>query len=658
MEEIDKQDIVTINLKYGSSLKPLKTLAFAQLSAKALFLCGSMGVSDLTKEIARLIGIRNLSEDLVIKGLNYLLDINKVVVNRHNEWILRNDAKKEIAKDLELARYQVSGVLKRHFSTSLDGKKLKAWFIEAVTSFFGHYGDEWVSAISKGVDKKLLFRSKTVEELLLQSITNHKLENVKQPLIDGFIKFLSSDDNSDQQYLMLVSQAMFSARLVAADVGMDPITLQELRDAKFILDTNVLFSIALESSVLAKSINSLEGALKALNSRLVYLHTTKDEYERALLGKRGEVIHVVKIFPDTVLSDVRDDFLTTAKSRGCVSIDDYERFFNTLVNIPESLPDGHKIVLEDDNEIEEIRKKAEDDGKLKSEIKKFSEKFRPKWRGPKREAALRHDAVLLRVADFFKNEGNKCWILSLDYSLQAYAINKAGPHDIPGLLSISALIEILAINNAGPELDASNFAPLLAKIILNECMPPVNTYTIQDLITLHKINEKSAELPPEDIKGIVIEVTKARIEGKLNSAVLELKVNRMYQDSTMHITEKLEEARRRASLAEEDAKEAMKKKEDSDSALILIKVGQVKNKALAKLILWIIGEFILAALVSFLIFSLYKQYVSKSSKLDTIGFLSAVLPSVIGLWMLIPKAISNYRKVCKEAKEEVLKSFK
>jgi hypothetical protein len=646
---MDKKDIVTINLKYGSSFKPLKTLAFAQLLAKALFLCNRpLNISELAKEVASIIGIKNVSEGLIKNGLDYLEEINKVI-NKNDKWFLCKETRIEIAKDLDSARFQIRGVLKRHFPGDIEEKKLKDWFREASINFFSYYGDEWVSVISKNLDKKVFFKGKTIDELLLQSIKNHKFERIEQLLINGFISFLSSEDNSDQQYLMLISQAMFSARLVAADVGVDPITLQELKDAKFILDTNVLLAIALESSRLAKSINSLEGALKAINANLIYLHTTKEEYGRALTGHRGEIIHLAEIFPNEILKDAADDFVATANARGCSSKEDYERFFSSLVEIPKELSNGYKISLEDGNEIEEVRKIAEEDATLKEKIQKCALKFRARWRGPKRELALKHDSTLLHVADFIKKEGYKCWVLSLDKSLQSCAISYAGPHGIPILLSVSALIEILAINNAGPDLDATNFAPLLAKIILNECMPPLNTFILQDLVALHKIQEKARELPPEDLKVIIKEIAKARIEGKsIESTELQLKVNRMYQESSMHITEKLENTRIRAEAAERELKKEKQLREDRD---ISYKIKEIKRRALLKLIRQIVVGIAVAISISFVILILYKRYFDQDSKKEILGYILAALPFVIDAWKLVPRAILEYRNSCKEAQK-------
>jgi len=650
--EIEKKDIVTINLKYGSSVKPLKVLAFAQLSAKALFLSKvPMTIDAIATEIARLIGVKKISVDLIKNGLEYLVEINKVK-QKDNNWFLYDDARKEIIRDIDSARYQIRKVIEKHFPNTVEIKKLKAWFTDASASFFGYYGDEWVGAISKKANKQMLLKGKTIDELLLPSIKEHHFDAIQQSLLEGFIRFLSSDDNIDQQYLMLISQAMFSARLVAADIGVDPITLQELKDSTFILDTNVLLSTALEAGKQAKSINSLEDALKALNSNLVYLYVTKEEYGRALVGKRGEILHLVDTFPDEIIKDVADDFVATAKSRGCVSREDYERFFTSLVSIPTALTNGYKIAQEDDGTIVSIAKNAEKDKDQKKEIQKCAEKVRPKWRGPKSEMALNHDAGLLCVAKFIRSENKKCWILSLDRSLQMCAINQAGPHGMPMVLSVSALIEILSVNNAGPELDSTNFAPLLAKIILNECMPPSNTYIIQDLTLLHKINEKAAELSPEDIRGIVKEITKARIEGKvLGSTNLELKVNRLYQENVMSMTTRLMEAKEKTRVAEESANEEKKKREEAEKNIIKIKNEELKRNALNRFVIQLVLRLFTSLLLSYVIFICFWLFFDRKNEKEVIRYVLSVVTLLLTTWKSIPQAFRDYKKSCNEAEQ-------
>lgn len=90
MREVNKKYIVTVNLKYGTSSKPLKTVAFAELVAKVLFFCGgALEIDKLVIEAIRLIGVKKISKELIEEGLSYLKGQNKVVVNKQGLWILQ-----------------------------------------------------------------------------------------------------------------------------------------------------------------------------------------------------------------------------------------------------------------------------------------------------------------------------------------------------------------------------------------------------------------------------------------------------------------------------------------------------------------------------------------------------------------------------------------
>lgn len=379
MKNLTTNQLVTINLRYGSSAKPLKILAFAQLSAKALFLSSKLSsLSQLTSKITNLIGVKKISEDFVKEGLDYLKEIKKVN-NKNERWVLTEEARSEIENDVSLSQKILGGVLDRHFPATIEKTRLKDWFNEAAASFFGYYSEEWVNSVCKGVKRRFI-KPKTIEELLRATIEKNQLVSEKKHLLDGFTNFLSSSNVADQQYLMSLGQAMFSARLVTADIGVDPLTLEELRESKLILDTNVLFAISLENHRVAKAFKTLGEALRIIKSQPIYFHETKEEYGRALTGKRGEILHLVDVFSREVIKGTRDDFITTAKARRCVSKEDYERFFDSLKELPGFVSSGPKIQIEDYEEMERIKQKAEKDNRLKQEIQNFCLRLRPSWR--------------------------------------------------------------------------------------------------------------------------------------------------------------------------------------------------------------------------------------------------------------------------------------
>jgi len=655
----DTKDLVTLNLKYGTAAKPLKILAFAQLSAKALFQTKKLvKISQITSDISNLIGVNKISENLVKEGLDYLLEMNKVH-NNDGFWSLSDIARKEIYGELELSRNLLNKVLKANFPSTLEENNLKNWFKEASADFFGCFGDEWVAAVSKQTKNKSFKGPKVIEEMLAPSIKKHNFGSNQQILIESFTKFISSENSFDLQYLFLISQAIFSSRLVAADIGVDPIALEELQNCKLILDTNILFSISLEHSKVSTSINSLEEALKTIKCKLVYLYSTEEEYGRALNGKRGITLHLVNTFPDEIIKDTHDDFIATAKKRACVTKEDYDRFFDSLVQVPRSLSNEYPIIREDYADIEKIRKIAENDTKLKSDIQKYSLKTRPKWKGPKSEVALNHDATLLHVAEFFRDKQEKCWLLTMDRSLQMCAINRTGPAGIPVTLDVSALIEMLALNNGGPEMNATNFAPLLASIILKECLPPTDTYVIHDLTLLNKIKEKAAELPAVYIKKMLREIVKARVEGNSpESTSLSLKINRMFQESLVDVKKTHEEAQRLSEAAreevriarEETGREKIQKEEFKEQA-VKLRVKEIKRNALLCLIGKLVIYILVAALISGIIIYLCFLWFDKENKQGLLIDTLTIIIFLASVWKFAFKPALNYKKSCQEAEQ-------
>ena len=53
--------------------------------------------------------------------------------------------------------------------------------------------------------------------------------------------------------------------------------------------------------------------------------------------------------------------------------------------------------------------------------------------------------------------------------------------DMPLLLSLDVLIQVLGLDAAGPDFDPSVFAPLMASIIRYQFAPFIETYNIEEL---------------------------------------------------------------------------------------------------------------------------------------------------------------------------------
>jgi hypothetical protein len=658
MKDITTEQLATINLRYGTTAKSLKALAYADLTAKALFLSDKPAtISELANIVAELIGISKLSEDFIGQGLEELEKDGKVKRYK-NKWELSDADKEKTKNELQASDKFLDGVLSRHFPKSIRADLLKSWFIKAASDFFKHNGEEWVKSVCKNV-KDGYIKPKTTEELLSDSLKEFGLKGNKQELEDGFEAFIISDNPDDQRYLYNLGSAMFSARLVAADVGTEPIIIDELKGATFYLDTNFLFALVLEKNRFVTALEALGRALETIGANLVYIYETGEEYKRVLTGKRGEIVKLVEVYPEEVVESADDDFISTAKKRGCAGKDDFETFFDALRNIPSSVPEGPIISLKDNDEIKKVVQDAEKDEKLKKSIQDYRLKLRPFWdKIPKSKSALKHDAALVSLVEKTRKDGENSFILTLDRSLQVCSAERSGPHGLPTALHLDGLIHILAANNAGAGLDASDFAPLLANIIAKKCMPLEHTYVPQDLHWLYGIQKNVTSFSPTKIKEIVMIVMRARLSGKTaDDAQLQRAVHRLYQEEILNIDTELDISRDTANSERQRAEREKGLRIGREEELVYLKTIDIKRKAVKKLFWELLWRLPVALLISIVVFLLSSWGLEVIGRGDALSYVVSVATVITMIYKLVKSPFANFKKERRNAENEARQSL-
>jgi hypothetical protein len=628
--ELDNRDLVTVNLKYGSAATPRIVLAFSELCAKVIYLSNVLfGSSELAKKIAEMLGVRKVSQESLITAMSLLEELGKVR-KRNDKWQLTPDARDEIASHISQRRKQLEEVLDKHFPESIDRDVLRSWFNEIVATVFGQYGDEWVASVCRGPRYKLS-RLQALPNLIAHATSKHGLASMVHSLEAGFREFLRSDDLSDQDYLMSLGQAMFSARLVAADIAADPIALDEFRGATVIADTNLVFAFALEDHRLAKSVLALARALQSIGAEVVYLRITQEEYQRALEGVRGEVLAMIDVFPAEVVANAHNDFISTAQARACKTKEDFERFFDELSEFPSEIVEGVSLNIMENKEVEGDIEKAIKDENLKRRLKNLAGKLRPRWRREKSNLSLEHDAALIYVTQKER---------------------ESGPYTMPTIISVDALVEILALESAGPSFDPTDLAPLLASIIINECSPIPTTYTIEDLQWMYGINQDVADLSPDHAKDIALSVSKARIEGaRPGDRRLQLNVNRMFQAKREETEKKLRETYERLKTVEEDAQRVQAEKLSLEKKLVKHKtrdfISLARSRLRKRLFIRVPITFIGGILLWFLISWLTRGLESR----DIISTIISLFFVVVFFCKFGWAPIMNYRQEVKSAEK-------
>ncbi len=642
--KITPEQLAAIGLRYSSNTKPLKIIAFADIASKGLFLIGKPAkVAHLKHEVGRIIG-RQIDEALILEALETLKSEGKVYIDA-NKWALNKDVVKEIEQDLKSSEKELSNILGRHFPGKIDEGVLTRWFVEATAEYFGYNGAELVKAVCRNV-KFTASKQKTTKQLLERATTKYKLSSFRDELVQSFNGFLSSEETTDQRYIKNLIFAMFSSQLVAAETGADPITIDEIKDATFILDTNILFAVNLEIHRLAKSMKTLGLALSQINSKLLYLHVSEDEYKRVVRARRSNITTLFDDYPSEVVEDAQDDFIKTAKYRGSKTKEDFERFFDEIKNPPARMRSGPVINKLDNEDIEKIVKKAEVDASLKAAVKRHFDKLHPDAEKPKSDIATEHDTIIMHVVDEMRKTDKHSWIITLDRSLHNCAVEQVGSHSLPNTLTLEGLIQILAVNHGGPSHGAADFVPLLTNLMMNRCNPPERAYTPQDLQILHVIQERASDFMPDKIKIIANVVNRHRLAGaSADDPKMQREVNVMYQDIKRDYDKELEEAKERVKAAENESRQFQQDHENTKAELAILRHKDLVRKARLKILKKFMWRLPVLAAIGIGTFHLAKAASEESSNLDVVV---GVLSILLFAWPLLANPIKDYLKETRE----------
>lgn len=234
----------------------------------------------------------------------------------------------------------------------------------------------------------------------------------------------------------------------------------------------------------------------------------------------------------------------------------------------------------------------------------------------------------------------------------------AGKHEMPTVVAVDALIEILAVDGAGPDFDASEFAPLLARMILMQCEPPKNTYSLVDLEWLRRISQSAIDVPPEKTKEIAEHVAAERTRGRtLDSTVLQLDVHRMLQSEAVDSETAVRQSSERAQRAEALARDEMKRRQRRDAAFVQLRARELKRSALNRLILgmcWRVPGFLG---VAFGVWIGARTILPDGTASEIFSYVATAITMFAGGWMLVWNRLRGYRddgrKALSQAKAEV-----
>ena len=637
----------TMYLRLDSTTKSLTKNAISQLLIKIVYANNNqLSVNQVISEYKKVLN-KKINEDLVKENLTNLVKDGSIKYQSGRYYLSKNKIDK-IDLSYKESENRKTQIIETYFKPYFSGDSVVSeWLSEVTQMFFKQYSNEWMADICY---KQRTSAVLNIKESILKTIQEQTLKNKnidkkdRKDLSQKFVNLLTINDIQIASYLWEYGIASFSAQLISSSLGADVLSIDTFKDCICLIDTNVLMNIGLESSIYFKAFKSIENVFKSLNINVGYLYITKEEYKRTIGNKRDEILNMVEKYPLEVIKKTDDQYIQTAITRQCRTVEDFKRFFSSLMDVPQYVEEKVKInIIDNDIDLEkEISQNQSDEQKL-NELNTIYKKITGR---DKRHNALIHDVGLIAGANYLRIKG-KYFILSQEVSVNNYAKSKPSVSDLPISIRLETLINILAIDNGGINVDASDYATLFASMIRKGLVPNTDVFQVADLSLMLEKNEQITQLPSEEIKRIAKEVHRNRLLG-INEEKIALEMTRQIQGVKLKIVDDLAETKTELSLEKQEKSRYKKEADTSSKALYNTIKGDVSKKYDNKIRIYRAGFFVGVPLILMLITGIFFYLYDKNNP-DSIPFwghiVAGFIDIVISLLAIFLKFIPKVKKL-------------
>lgn len=533
-----KKILQTLYLRVDSSSKSLTKRALAQLLLKIIFFLDGQATKDkITYELNSILGAK-ISPDRINDAFDILIT-DKKIFPKGDTFTISQDKEQKIKAAYDELIAKQKRVIEKYFGgAAAPPNVVSQWFEDVTIEFFNEYSSEWISDLC--LSTKAIKKHYHGIQAILELVTDDRKEFEKKDkewLKKQYKVFLNSNDDDVSSLLWAYGTSRFSSSLITANVSVDPITIDEFTNSKCILDTNILMYLDLERSRFKESFTSMENIFINLKISPVYFLITRDEFIKSMAHKRDITMQVIEGYASDVISDIDDPFIQTALHRECKSIEDFERFFDGLLDIPSVVSELLDITACDSVDLEKAIKAGQEDDKLKERINKV---YKRKRHRDKRRNPLSHDAGLIAGAEHVRKK-EKCFILSRDISVNEMALENPVRNEMPISIGLDTLINVLAIDNGGTDIDPTNYAPLFASIIKLALIPEKDVFKVEDLARMLDVQSQIADLPSERVKDIAKELHHNTVTGVADEEI-SLQLTRSFQSAKLGLQSDLDKS--------------------------------------------------------------------------------------------------------------------
>lgn len=539
-----KNYLKSFYLQEDAEMQTLTKNANSNFLLKLLYLRrGRTMLADLYKDYKKEIDADSISEQEVESILNELVD-KKLVHFQDGRYYLSASRIQKIDKNRAASKERKDRIVAIYFELAYSTPdQILEWLDDILIFFFDNYSTEWISDLY--YNKNYLRHSKEglLNAISLRTQNNKKIDKRDRSVLPGyFLDMLLAPNDQDVNHLLWeYGTTAFSAKLITSTHGANPVALETFRGSICLLDTNVLMSIGLEEGDYYKTLSSLEKVYEHLDIQVRILPITRDEYLYTIQNIKNDVMRLVsKGYSDEILMKTGDRYIRTAIQRKCQTEEDYELFFSGILTLPEFFHEELSIGIEEDDYVLEHVAKCQADVQKVEHLGALHESIHNDKKKPTH--SLVHDVGLIAGAEMLRTV-RKAFILSQDSTIAEYSKKKPLENGLTLSIQMETLINVLALDSGGIEVNPQNYIPLFAQMIRHGLIPDDKTFQVQDLARMSDMEQEVTRLPDIEIEKLATNIATLRMQGE-SDEVIGLSFRRQLQDVKRGIVDELEDTKR------------------------------------------------------------------------------------------------------------------
>jgi len=369
-------------------------------------------------------------------------------------------------------------------------------FIDVLGRIFSLLGREYVAVLVGRKMPREVIREALLRDTCTRSARRFGLPNADL-LFTRVARFFEEQNPDSSKIIWHFAQGYFALCELSSGIGDEALSEELLAGKTFLLDTNVLFPMAIEGMPRHSGMKKFAQACSRLGGRVAVTRPTLDEFSSSLCRQVEQARDLLPRLPGALVEQLRDPvyhaYLNHIESNPGSGLDDA---LSSLAN-PRSLVrsiDGVSVV--DDRWFADIENSS-NLRRMVEEVRNVSRELRGK---AKTWNIAKHDAKLLMFVAHERERGEDCLVVSLDSVLPSCAQDDG--QEQPVVVLLDALLQWVCPGLEGVA-NEDELAEIFASALYTRLFPWEDNLQLQHLSLLDQIGQDCFALPEEDLLDCV-----------------------------------------------------------------------------------------------------------------------------------------------------------